>query len=122
MAYHSGLVGSRRKVRGQIVIDGRCPALVCIGSEGVCIPVDTERATTVEFLTAKQFGELMHLQHSQAYKLLTDGHAPSVRINGRRLVPVGAFTVWYAAHVTQALADVKPAPVRMRKMRTPDAR
>ena len=39
------------------------------------------------FLTVEEFGEAMHLKHSQAYYLLASGRAPSVRINGRRLVP-----------------------------------
>jgi len=74
------------------------------------------------FLTVEEFGEAMHLKHSQAYYLLASGRAPSVRINGRRLVPKPAFDTWYDEQVRLALAAVKPEPVRSRRrVRMPDA-
>ncbi len=62
----------------------------------------------MEFLTVEEVAKLMHVRVGRAYAMLQAGMAPSVKIGGRRHVPLAAWDQWCEQQTAKALANMRP--------------
>jgi excisionase family DNA binding protein len=60
-----------------------------------------------QFLTAKELAIRLGVSRETAHNYIRRGVVPSVGINGRRCVPVGALAKWIAEKDEEALAAVR---------------
>lgn len=53
--------------------------------------------TTKAFYTPEELRDVLPLGRSQIYKMLADGHIPSLRLGKKFVIPRAAFDAWLAS-------------------------